>query len=148
MKVRVTLPPPGMVKLLQLGTAAPAAGLVVEGRVAPPASVTDTVELYVKFAGSVSEIARLVAALRLAAFDTTIAYVAVVPAGVLMTVGVLVLFVVVITGTHCAPELAPGIWLAVIERTEPVEPAVAPYGSLAVVVIPLAPPFTLVVADP
>jgi len=79
----------------------------------------------------------------LAAFDTTIEYVAVVPAGVLMTVGVLVVFVVVITGTHCAPELAPGTWPAEIPMTKPVEPPVAPYGSLAVVVIPLAPPAAL-----
>ena len=40
----VTLPPPGMVKVLQVGTASPTAGLVVEGRVAPPVKVTVPVE--------------------------------------------------------------------------------------------------------
>src|ERR1051326_4433712 len=106
-KVTVTLAPPGIVKVLHAGTASPTLGFVVEGRVAPPASVTEPVEAYVKLAGSVSETARLVAALRLAAFETTIEYVAVVPVGPLLTVGVLVVFVTVSAGTHCAPELTP-----------------------------------------
>jgi hypothetical protein len=91
---------------------------------------------------------RFVAALLFAAFETEIAYVAVVPVGELVTLGVLVVLEVVSTGTHCAPELAPGIWLAVTPIIEPVAPPVAPYESLTVVVIPLAPPFTFVVADP
>ena len=84
----------------------------------------------------------------LAAFDTTMAYVAVVPAGELTTVGVLVVFVVVSVGTHCAPEPAPGTWLAVMAITKPVVPPVAPYGSLTVVVMPLAPPAAFVPAAP
>jgi hypothetical protein len=70
-KVMLTLPPPGIVNEVQLGTASPTAGFVVVGRVAPPASVTVPVEEYVKLVGRVSETARPVAALRFAAFATT-----------------------------------------------------------------------------
>src|SRR4051812_6896894 len=137
-----------MVKTPQMGTASPTAGFVVDGRVALPARVTETVELNVNPVGKVSEIFKLLAELLFAAFATTIAYVAVVPAAVFVSVGVLVDLVVVRTGTHWAPELAPGTSVARIERTAPVEPAVAPYESSTVVVTPLAPPVTFVLADP
>ena len=46
-KVMSTWPPAGMTKVLQAGIVAFAAGFVVEGRVAPPDSVTSVVELKV-----------------------------------------------------------------------------------------------------
>jgi len=72
MKVRLTLPLPGIVNVLQAGAGAPAVGLLVLGRVAPPFRVTELVEAYVKLVGNTSEIERLSAALRFAAFETTI----------------------------------------------------------------------------
>jgi hypothetical protein len=44
-----------MVNIPQAGLVAPAAGFVVDGRVAPPLSVTELVELYVNPAGSASD---------------------------------------------------------------------------------------------
>lgn len=44
-KGMVTLPPPGIVKALQTGTASPVAGLVVAGRDALPVKVMVPVEL-------------------------------------------------------------------------------------------------------
>ena len=61
---------------------------------------------------------------------------------------VLVLFEVVSTGIHCPPELAPGTSVERIDKTFPFAPGVAPYASLLVVVVPFAPPVTLVLAEP
>ena len=79
LKVSTTLPPPGIVKTPQLGFVAPTLGLVVEGRVAPPFKVTETVELNVNPDGNASEIFRFVASPRFAALATVIVYVAVFP---------------------------------------------------------------------
>jgi hypothetical protein len=49
-----------------------------------------------------------------------------VPDGVLLTVAVLVVFVVVRVGKHCAPIEAPGIEAAVVVPLVPFVPAVAP----------------------
>ena len=147
-KFRTTLPPPGIVKMPQFGTASPTVGFVVEGLVAPPFKLTAPVELKVKPVGRVSEIFTFMADPLPAALATVIAYVAVVPVGVLVTVAVLVLFVVVSAGIHCPPELAPGTSVEAIDKTAPFEPDVAPYASLAVVVMPFVPPVTLVPAEP
>jgi hypothetical protein len=71
-KIKITLPPPGIVNVPQFGTASPAVGFEVAGRLAPPIKVTVTVVLYVKPVGRVSETVRLEAALRFAAFETVI----------------------------------------------------------------------------
>ena len=67
----VTLPLPGIVKVPQAGVALPAVGLLVVGRVAPPAMVTEVVELKVKPLGNASEMLVLIAEPLLAAFETT-----------------------------------------------------------------------------
>lgn len=68
-----------------------------------------------KLVGSVSEIVTPVAALRLAAFETTIEWLAFTPFGPLLTLAVLVVFKTFRTGTHCAPELTPGACVCVME---------------------------------
>ena len=53
-KVRLTLLPEGRLKLPHVGVAAPATGLVMVGRVAPPLNVIAPVEAKVKPVGKLS----------------------------------------------------------------------------------------------
>ena len=60
-KVRLTLLPAGRLKLPHVGVAAPATGLVMVGRVAPPLNVIAPVEAKVKPVGKLSCTCTLVA---------------------------------------------------------------------------------------
>jgi hypothetical protein len=126
-KVIVTLPPPGIENVPHAGTAAPTVGLLVLGRLAPPASTGGEADANVNPPGKVSLMLSVRAVSRFAAFATTIVYVAVTPVGVLLTVGVLVVFVTVSEGTQSAPGDVPGMLAARSPVTTlPAAPAVAP----------------------
>src|ERR1700674_299236 len=88
-----------------------------------------------------------VAAPVLAALLTVIAYVAVVPATVLLTLGVLVVLAVVSTGRHSAPEDDPGIAAGVVVETTPGDPLTEPNVARSRVVVPCTPPRTLLCAS-
>ena len=60
-KVRLTLLPAGRLKLPHVGVVAPATGLVMVGRVAPPLNIIAPVEAKVKPVGKVSFTCALVA---------------------------------------------------------------------------------------
>ena len=60
-KVRLTLLPAGRLKLPHVGVVAPATGLVMVGRVAPPLNIIAPVEAKVKPVGKLSFTSTLVA---------------------------------------------------------------------------------------
>jgi hypothetical protein len=77
-------------------------------------------------AGKASETLTPIAVPELAALLTVIEYVATVPVGVLVTLGVLVDLETDNTGTHSAPEEAPGIAATVVVLIDPGAPLVDP----------------------
>src|ERR1700674_1902655 len=143
-KVMTTDPAAGIVNVPKIGLVSPMVGLTIAVCVAPPFRTTPPVDAYVNPAGSASEMLTAVAEAVLTALATVIEEVAVVPATVLVTLGVLVVLVVVRAGRHSAPEDDPGIDAGVVVRTRPASPLTEPYVARSTVVPPCAPPATVV----